>query len=314
MSRIESLTPEQTAAIPGWVERWVKVGVSCEPADRVAAEEGVRLAYLRAGLEPPKTVVWLRSPLEGAVAAAMLAQVSGPVGDQVWTQVGGQVRGQVWAQVGDQVFRALYGLHDAGWLSFYDTCAQWRIKGCETLAPIMQVAQEMGWWWPFQGACILTHRPTVLCRDERGRLHSGTGPAVDYDGTWGVWAWHGVRVAQDMIEQPELIRGQRVLAEPNAELRRVMLEIMGTERFFQEVQPQVIHHDLDGPGHPRRLLKIALPNDPEGSMVGVEVVDPSTGRQYILRVRPDVKTCAEAVASTFPGLPAGARYTPDVEA
>ena len=113
---IDTLTVEQEAMLAQVRDEWLAVGLSTEPADRPAAEEGARQAYRRAGLEPPRVVVWLDSPLAGRIGAAMLSggkegqvgdQVRGQVGDQVWDQVGGQVwdqvRGQVWDQVGDQV-------------------------------------------------------------------------------------------------------------------------------------------------------------------------------------------------------------------
>ena len=87
-------------------ERWLGYGLAAGHTDRVLAGAGVRLAYEAAGLEAPSAVVWLPSPLAGAVGAAQL-QVGDQVGGQVWGQVGGQVGdqvgGQVWGQVGGQV-------------------------------------------------------------------------------------------------------------------------------------------------------------------------------------------------------------------
>jgi hypothetical protein len=175
----------------------------------------------------------------------------------------------------------------------------------------MNVAREMGWWWPFQRACILTHRPTALHRDGQGRLHSSMGPALDYDGQWGIWAWHGVRVPQDVIERPDTLDPMRVWQEPNAEVRRVMVERMGLERLLGHTGSVVLHQDTDGPGNPRRLLALDLPGDPDRTLVAVQVVDPSTGRQYMLRVPPNMRTCSEAVAWTFSIEPR--EYRPAVE-
>ncbi len=99
---IDTLTVEQEAMLAQVRDEWLAVGLSTEPANRPAAEEGVRQAYRRAGMEPPSVVIWLGSPYAGCVASAMLSQ------DQVWAQVRGQVRdqvrGQVWGQVWDQVW------------------------------------------------------------------------------------------------------------------------------------------------------------------------------------------------------------------
>ena len=93
---IDRLTPEQEEILPAVRDEWLAVGLSTEPADRPRAEHGVALAYRAVGLEPPSLVLWLRSPLEGVVGAA--------IGDQVRAQVGAQVGAQVWAQVWDQVW------------------------------------------------------------------------------------------------------------------------------------------------------------------------------------------------------------------
>ena len=79
--RIDRLTGEQLALLADVRDEWLKVGLSTEPADRAAAEAGVREAYSRAGLEPPARVVWLDSPLAGCIGSAMLHH------DQVWAQV-----------------------------------------------------------------------------------------------------------------------------------------------------------------------------------------------------------------------------------
>jgi len=119
-AKITKLTPAQLARIPEVRDQWLATGLSTERADRPRAEAGVRLAYEAAGLEPPKIIVWLDSPMAGAMGAALLsgtkvagAQVRAQVGAQVWAQVRDQVRdqvgAQVWAQVGDQVWAQVRG-------------------------------------------------------------------------------------------------------------------------------------------------------------------------------------------------------------
>src|SRR5574341_2542069 len=98
--RLEQLTPEQEARFAEFREKWLRIGLSTEPADRKRAEEGMRMAYRAVNLEPPRLFLWLRSPFEGAVCAAMLRNF----GDQVWDQVRDQVGAQVGAPVGAQAW------------------------------------------------------------------------------------------------------------------------------------------------------------------------------------------------------------------
>jgi hypothetical protein len=58
-----ALTSEQTASLSRYRARWAAIRRSTAPADRGAAEEGVRLAYCAAGLTPPARFVWCESPL-----------------------------------------------------------------------------------------------------------------------------------------------------------------------------------------------------------------------------------------------------------
>ena len=74
---IDALTSQQTAALGRYHARWAAIGRSTEPADRSAAEEGVRLAYRLAGLAPPARVVWCDSPLALARLAGRASRADG---------------------------------------------------------------------------------------------------------------------------------------------------------------------------------------------------------------------------------------------
>ena len=41
VTRIEHLTPEQEAAIPAWVDKWIEHGLDTTPADRPKVEAGI---------------------------------------------------------------------------------------------------------------------------------------------------------------------------------------------------------------------------------------------------------------------------------
>jgi hypothetical protein len=83
------LSPSQEALLSAVAGEWAQIVVARGPVDRVAAEAGVRSAYRAAGLEPPETVIWLDSPLAGAVAAGALTglDIDAVARDQMWDQV-----------------------------------------------------------------------------------------------------------------------------------------------------------------------------------------------------------------------------------
>ena len=128
-----------------WADEWVKIGLSCEPADFDCATAAALRAYAVLGLDKPMVVLRMSSPLGatigGDIALSMLrkrgskaaqtawskfvdqvwSQVGDQVRDQVWSQVGGQVRDKVGSQVGDQVWDQVGGqVRDKVWSQVVD--------------------------------------------------------------------------------------------------------------------------------------------------------------------------------------------------
>ena len=96
MSKITKLTAEQQALMPVWAEKWMRIGLSCDPLNEAAAKDAVCRAYAQAGLAAPQFIV-CDSPLSGAITASILKNPK-----------------RVWDSVGDSV----YGQHDAAWIAF----------------------------------------------------------------------------------------------------------------------------------------------------------------------------------------------------
>jgi hypothetical protein len=89
-------TPEASPlnALSAYLDRWAAAHLSCEPADREIAENGVRLAYAAGGLEPPARIVWCGGPLEIARNLAA-ADLHDRIGDNVKTEVFNRVRDKI---------------------------------------------------------------------------------------------------------------------------------------------------------------------------------------------------------------------------
>src|SRR3990167_1048783 len=98
---ITELTTEQKSRFPEFVEKWTKIGLSTEPADRANAEKGIQLIYQQANLKDPK-IVWCSSPLVSVLTCALIidtksvrTSVWASVRDSVWNSVGASVRTSV---------------------------------------------------------------------------------------------------------------------------------------------------------------------------------------------------------------------------
>jgi hypothetical protein len=143
------------------------------------------------------------------------------------------------------------------------------------------------------GCVNLTELPPQL------RVHSwldiaGTGIASLPGGFEYVQLhWRGVAIDRRIAFQPETITAQEVLSTPNVELRRVLMERMGYDRFMEQSKAKELDSDKDAGGK-RRLLKVKIEGDEP--LVCLAVRCPSTGREYMLRVPPTMRTCRKAAA------------------
>jgi hypothetical protein len=68
---------EQAAALDRYRARWLAIRRSTAPADRGAAEDGMRLAYQAVGLKPPLRFVWCDSPIALSHRASHAASADG---------------------------------------------------------------------------------------------------------------------------------------------------------------------------------------------------------------------------------------------
>lgn len=102
--------------------------------------------------------------------------------------------------------------------------------------------------------------------------------------------WRGVLVPSDVAFHPERIAPLDVLRQPNAELRRVMMERLGAEHVLAGAGADTRDADTDA-GGPRRLVHVRALNH-----TYLFCRCPSTARQYLLRVPPGTPTCRHAAA------------------
>lgn len=177
---------------------------------------------------------------------------------------------------------------------------------------------------------VVADRPLVLRLDDQGRLHSEAGPAAAWGDGTVVHAWHGVRVASWVIDEPARITTAAIDEETNIEVRRVLVERFGAERYLRAGGAILVHEDamgrlwrkpLGSEPAPRPRPRWSRPPPPTPTTVDeplcmVEVRNSTpepdgTHRTYFLRVPPTMRTARQAVAWTF-GLPEGS-YRPAVE-
>ncbi|GAA0452633.1 hypothetical protein Ade02nite_00620 [Paractinoplanes deccanensis] len=412
------LTHAQEAMAAAIEDQWLAAAMETGPADRAAAESGVREAYRLAGATPPEQIFWLGSPRAGAAAAALLAGATPPgssatgalpdgstsspgaasdrpaspsaavpgvssdwfgevhaelrrqgwtpgspagpsmrrrvrtepwaaarkaaaeaLGNDGWAQLSAAAGRRSWPLVMDlvagrlrlrlsedltasfpggagrpmrtAVLDAIYGQHDGTWLATFEAADRLAPDAglMAGLAGLADVSRHAGWWWATERYAVLTERPTVVTRDNVGRLHRGEGPAMEFPDGYGLWAWRGMPIPPELVAELPTLTVARIRKEKNAELRRVMLEHFGYERYLREAGARNLGSDETG-----TLWHLDLPGDEP--LVMVEVVNSTpepdgTSRVYWLRVPPETRSAREGVAWTF-GLTAD-EYQPVVQ-
>ena len=146
---------------------------------------------------------------------------------------------------------------------------------------------------------VLYPKPTQIHVDQEGVLHSTDSPALDFDGHYTVYALHGVILDEKTIMRPNDITAREIIEEPNSTLANIKMERLTVPNFMAKVCPKILDEDYDSQGNSRKLLHVQFPHDRDGRLVCVEVICPSTDKQYLLRVPPTMETIADAIAWTF---------------
>ncbi|HSS35307.1 MAG TPA: hypothetical protein VLR93_03455 [Patescibacteria group bacterium] len=210
-----------------------------------------------------------------------------------------------------------------------ETAAVWPTS---TTRSIGQLAEACDGWWSFDGLSVFQDGPTETHADSTGQFHADDGPAIRYADGWAAWALRGVPMPRIAIDSPNSLRfddvrtapsrqragllerfgreryrreGSRSVeligAEPDADMRRLLIETYGPDRYVQAVG-EIVHEDVDGLGQPRRLWRAARTGDEPLVMVEVRNSTPEADgsrRIYWLRVPPFMRDCQSAVAWTF---------------
>ena len=288
--------------------------------------------------------------VDGAVHGAVSVAVDGAVSDAVHGAVGGAVHGAVSGAVHDAVRGAVHGAVDgviknvkSNWLNylggqfwpggywwgpafvsfFTDVCGlELSDDFHERAVAYAETVESACWWYPHRDFLMVCERPTAIHREltnpqvTRGwgshRLHCADGPAVSFRDGWGVYAIHGVQVPAYVVLEPEKITWQAIGAENNAEVRRIMIDRYGPDRYVVDSGAEVTHEisadfPMIGLKSARVLLK-DVPNDEP--IVYVDLLNSTpepdgSVKRYMLRVDPSAydgaasKNCHAAVASTW---------------
>lgn len=265
--------------------------------------------------------------VEGAVSGAVDGAASGAgdrVSESVNEAVDAAVRGALYGAVNEAVNEAIRAVDESqlrnylrqwsryiggqfwvggwywgspSWVSFFQDVCGLELPGDlgERARALQGTAESACWWWPHRQFVMVCARPRSIHRDDRGRLHNDSGPAIDWPDGWGVYAIHGVRVPADIVEHPEAITTERINVEPNAEVRRVMLDRFGIGRYLRESKAKLVSRDDWG-----TLWQLPAPTSNDDPLLIVEVLNSTpepdgSFKTYFLSVHPECRPMRRGV-------------------
>lgn len=179
----------------------------------------------------------------------------------------------------------------------------------------LDAVSESGWTFTTTEFCVNCPRPTRIVLDNRHRFSNTEGPALEYADGYKAYFIRDIQVPRRWIEDKSSLGLNDYLSESNQEKQAVLLELVGWDRLVDEIDHTIVDNDVDRYGRDRSLLRCKVPGfDEDVAIVRVwnSTIEPDgTRKRYGLRVDPRMRTCHEAVASTFGVLPE--EYKPLVE-
>lgn len=215
--RVDKMTAEESALMPGWAQKWVDIGLRTGKVDRPLFEAAVHAIYRHAGVLGPDgkpavpRVSWCPAPIIASWAGAVWGTLgSGSVHSQVDLQVHSQVRSQVDSQDLDRALPSTWaGAIRSSWADlfggqFWVGSYYWwgpaaytfaldvlRLdigKTSELLARAYAATCESAcWWYPCRDVVFVSERPTVLERNASGGLVVARWEWIEDDGSPANW-------------------------------------------------------------------------------------------------------------------------------
>ena len=296
---IDSLTKEQEAQIPIYRDRYIKIGLDLTPIDINRIKKKVSKIYKLLGHEAPMFFGPFDSPIECnrgvAYARANAKATNKDIVDFAHDEK------QTIKVENNQYFT---GQHESFWISFYAFFQE--VVGIkydkeELFNEIKELITFSGWLCMFERAVFIVQRPSIVSIENNQR-HSLTGPAIAFNSKMfpPIYSIRGVNVSKEIVEGK--FTWKDIEKQPNAEVRRVMINMYGQDRYIMDSGMKPIHEDDWGV-----LYEKVFPDDPEPLRV-VKVVNSTpepdgTYKDYFHRVDPKayggVKIAWAAVASLW---------------
>jgi hypothetical protein len=183
-----------------------------------------------------------------------------------------------------------YGNAESYWVAFYKFFND-NFGICPEIEKMIPLIENCSWVVYDDDHIYVADRPCSIKFDDQERIHSESGPAIEYSDGFAVYAWHGQRVPKWWIMEPGKLTSKEFLHHGNAEMRRVACEIVGWATVLKTMDAITIDEDQDP--EIGTLLEVDIPNIGKEKFLQVLC---GTKREFAMPVPPDMKTAIQAQA------------------
>lgn len=260
---ITKLTDEQKARFPEFIEKWTRIGLCTDPANRKKSEKAVLELYTLANLKAPR-IEWESSPIAGIRKALSYGKDLGSA----------FFGGSLWAGY-------------ASWADYFN-----RVCNVSINRSFLDMVENCGYYWTLDEVAILTERPNKIMRNAAGRLHCVDGMAIQYPDDWGIWSLNGVVVNEEIVMTPaDKLDPKLIFSEKNAQVRSEIVRKIGIERVVQKIKTKVLDKKQD-----YELLEFQKIEGMRIKPKYLKMKNQSVGIWHVEGVPPEVTTVNEALA------------------
>jgi hypothetical protein len=292
---LTELSKEQEALIPVVRDEWInKFYENPDPTqlDENLATEFVNWVYSLSNYKAPK-VIFADSPVHAQQIANDLAK---------------EVEGKEYKKRYFEPSSAI-GITNFSWVAFYDYFTRIGVINHDEFNKYKEYSNlNIYDSIMLQDVCIVTRLPiSVKSTVFRGNRvpHCEDGSAIEFKDGFKMYFWNGMIVPEKWITAQDKLNKDDIIQEQNAEMRRVLMEILGAKRYYDILTDgnglTLVDEDTDLQCNMMRLYETTQDDELVGKKVQfLEVVDPSTGRVYnIYPPQQNARNVWDAKAQTF---------------
>jgi hypothetical protein len=297
LSTKTELTPEETKKLAEYREKYIAIGTSTHPMDREKAAEAVKELYRLSGLKEPR-IEYADDPVKAQIRANILIGNKPKNFEFLRCYLDGQIDASM---IGYYKF-----FIDELGLVVSDQHALDMFHAMEKLV------SSCMWVIELNDTAIICDRPRVFMVDENMRLHCDYDSAIEWSTGLRFYFIHGIEVPEKVVMAPETLTIDEIRHENNVEIRRIMMQRYGWEKYLRVANAKIIDCQPDPgvPDHDLMLYEFFDENPERHANEPIHILrvwngtpeEDGSHKEYALRVSHEIFDAFEAVLSTYPGI------------